>query len=206
VVFDNRTPDEHQMHVNMYWSSVDQAPYMIVHHGGLKTKPPYDDTGAPRTDQLERLGPTMATAGGAIAFSRWSDGRGYDMECFWPWSYCRTSGKPLAVGEQFTFGIEGLWGNHDGTSSSHRLADGIKDESVNRIFMFRARNGWGRAVISPTGGSKISDEQRADLLPARGQVRRHHRHRRRQGPACAQPLRPVPARCRRGDRSLGRGR
>jgi hypothetical protein len=82
------------------------------------------------------------------------------MECFWPWSYCRTSGKPLAVGEQFTFGIEGLWGNHDGTSSSHRLADGIKDESVNRIFMFRARNGWGRAVISATGGSKISDEQR----------------------------------------------
>lgn len=161
VIFDDRTPDEHQMHVNMYWSSVDNAPYMIVHHGGLKTKPPYDDTGEPRPDQLEKFGATMTAAGGAIAFQPWSDGRGYDMECFWPWSYCRTSGSPLPVGEQFTYGIEGLWGNHDGTSSSHRLADGIKDESVNRIFMFRARKGWGRAVISATGKLAISDEQRA---------------------------------------------
>ncbi|HEX3133474.1 MAG TPA: FlgD immunoglobulin-like domain containing protein [Planctomycetota bacterium] len=161
VIFDDRTPDEHQMHVNMYFSSTDNAPYMIVHHGGLKTKPPYDETGEPRPDLLAKLGPTMAAAGGSIAFAPWSDGCGYDMECFWPWSYCRASGKPLAAGEQFTYGIEGLWGNHDGSSSSHRLADGIKDESVNRIFMFRARKGWGKAVISASGKLSISDDQRA---------------------------------------------
>ena len=161
VIFDDRTPDEHQMHVNMYWSSTDNAPFQIIHHGGFKAKAPFDETGPLREDQLAKWGPTMAAAGGSIVCRPWADGRGYDMECFWPWSYCRTSGQPLAAGEHFTFGIEALWGSEDGTRSLHRLADGIKDETVNRIFMFRARNGWGRAVISATGKLATADEQRA---------------------------------------------
>jgi hypothetical protein len=161
VIFDDRTPDEHQMPLNMYWSSTDRRAYMIVHHGGLKDAPPFDETGPARPDQLARWGATMEAAGGAIAMAPWADGKGYDMECFWPWSYCRTSGQPLAPGAMFTFGIEALWGNADGTGQGHRLADGIRDETVNRIFMFRARDGWGRAVISATGGLAISGQQRA---------------------------------------------
>ena len=161
VIFDDHTPDEHQMHVNMYWSSTDQAPYMIVHHGGMRSQPPFDQTGPARDDQLAKFGPTMAAAGGAIACRRWADGQGYDMECFWPWSFCRTAGVPLAPGDHFTFGIEALWGSKDGTQSVHRLADGIKDETVNRIFMFRARDGWGRAVLAATGKLPVANEQRA---------------------------------------------
>lgn len=160
VVFDDRTPDEHQLHINMYWSSTDQQPYQIVKHGGFKSQQPYDETGPDRPDQLQRWGTTMTECGGAFAVKAWDDGKGYNMEGFWPWEYLRTSGQVLEPGGQFTFGIETMWGSSDGTTLVHRLADGIKDETVNRIFMFRARDGWGRAVISPVGNLAISEAQR----------------------------------------------
>ena len=82
------------------------------------------------------------------------------MEAFWPWSYLRLSGKPLAAGDSFVFGIEALWGNGDGTRGVQRLADGIKNDKVNRIFMFRARDGWGSAVLQDKGHLNVSDQQR----------------------------------------------
>ncbi len=154
VVFDDRKPDEHEMHINMFYSAPDACPYLIVTHGGFMNKPPYDATGPARPDQLARYGATMEAFGGKIAAKKWDDGKGYNLEAFWPWTYCRTSAQPLKPGEQFTFGIEGLWGGH-------RLADGIKDDTVNRIFMFRARDGWGRAVISATGHLDITARQQA---------------------------------------------
>ncbi len=82
------------------------------------------------------------------------------MEAFWPWSHVRLSGKPLGAGESFVFGLEGLWGDSTGTSPAHRLADGIKDEKVNRIFMFFARDGWGSAVLQEKGQLNITAQQR----------------------------------------------
>ncbi|MDQ3815752.1 MAG: hypothetical protein M3347_17710, partial [Armatimonadota bacterium] len=161
VILDDKTPDEHQMHINLFYSTPEQKPYMIVKHGGFKDKPPYDATGPDRPDLTERFGPTMEKFGGQIAFAAWPDGKGYNCEAFWPWSYLRLSGKPLQPGEEFVFGIEAMWGNADGTSYLHRLADGIKDASVNRIFMFRARTGWGKAVISDLGKLNIVQEQEA---------------------------------------------
>ena len=125
----------------------------------MKTKEPYDGTGRPRPDQIEKWGSSMLEKGGQIAVSPWPDGKGYNLEAFWPWSYCRTSGQALKPGEAFTFGIEAMWGNADGTMMSHRLADGIKDETVNRIFMFRARNGWGRALLCDHGKLDITQQQ-----------------------------------------------
>jgi len=148
VIFDDRKPDEHEMHLNMFYSAPESKPYMIIHHGGFGDP----DTGPARADQEEKWTSTMEKAGGKIAFKKWADGKGYNCEAFWPWSYCRTSGKPLSPGEQFTFGIEALWSNS-------RLADGIKNDKVNRIFMFRARSGWGSAVISDKGQLKLSEEQ-----------------------------------------------
>ena len=147
VVFDSRADDEHQMHVNMYHSSPDDEAIMIVHHGGMKAEPPYDETGPRRPDQLEKWGPTMDAAGGRVAIAEWDDGKGYSVEAFWPWSFCRTSGEPLEAGDDFVFGLEAMWGNPSADNVQHRLADGVKDDSVNRIFMFRAREGWGRAVL-----------------------------------------------------------
>ncbi|MFA6293504.1 MAG: FlgD immunoglobulin-like domain containing protein [Victivallales bacterium] len=161
VIFDDRTKDEHMMHVNMYYSSFDEKPYMIIKHGGFRNKEPYDGTGPDRPDQLEKWGVTMANAGGKIAFAPWvaDPSKGYNMEVFWPWKYCRTSGESLKPGDSFVFGIEAMWGNVDGTMMAHRLADGIKDDSVNRIFMFRARSGWGKAVIGDKGKLKITEQQ-----------------------------------------------
>ena len=161
VVLDDRTADEHQMHINMFYSTPEAKPYMIVKHGGFRAAPPYDETGPDRPDLEKRFGPTMEQAGGKIAVRKWDDGKGYDVEAFWPWSYLRLGGRPLKPGEQFVFGLEAMWGNADGTTAwpEHRLADGIKDEKVNRIFMFRARNGWGRAVISDKGKLDITRQQ-----------------------------------------------
>ena len=150
VIFDDHQPDEHQMHVNLFYSAPEAKPYMLVHHGGLRDK----DTGPERPDQEAALGATMEQAGGKVAFKKWPNGKGYNCEAFWPWSYCRTSGKPLAAGERFTFGIEALWSNH-------RLADCIVNDKVNRIFMFRARTGWGSALISDQGRLQLSAEQQA---------------------------------------------
>lgn len=161
VIFDDRTAGEHQMHVNLFYSSPEKRPYMIVKHGGFKANPPYDDTGVDRPDLAQRFGPEMDAAGGKVAFRAWDNQKGYNLEAFWPWKYCRLSGQPLAVGEAFVFGIEAMWGNGDGTLLVHRLADGIKNDRVNRIFMFRARSGWGRAVIAPTGKQNITREQEA---------------------------------------------
>ena len=161
VIFDDGKPDEHEMHMNMFYSTPDKRPYMLIKHGGFKSAPPYDETGPDRPDQLAQWGNTMEKAGGKIVFAPWPDGKGYNLEAFWPWEYCRTSGQPLAPGAEFTFGIEAMWGNGDGTYLSHRLADGIKDELVNRIFMFRARNGWGRATIRDHGQLDVTTQQMA---------------------------------------------
>jgi len=160
VIFDDQKPEEHQMHINLFHSSSENAPYMIVKHGGFKAKPPYDSTGPDRPDQQEKYGTTMEKAGGKIAFSAWEDGQGYNMEAFWPWSYVRTSGSPLKAGDSFVFGVEAMWGNEDGTEMTHRLADNLKDDKVNRIFFFRAREGWGKAVLSAKGNLDVSAAQK----------------------------------------------
>jgi hypothetical protein len=159
VIFDDRTPDEHQMHINLFYSTPEKRPYMIVKHGGFRAQPPYDDTGVDRPDLAQRFGSDMEPHGGKVAFRTWDDGKGYNVEAFWPWKYCRLSGKALAPGESFTFGIEAMWGNGDGTLLVHRLADGIKNDRVNRIFMFRARSGWGRATLAATGNLGITQAQ-----------------------------------------------
>ncbi|WAC19503.1 hypothetical protein OVA24_19955 [Luteolibacter sp. SL250] len=161
IILDDRTPEEHQMHINLFHSSSENSSYMIVKHGGFKAKPPYDATGPDRPDQQEKYGTTMEKAGGKIAFSPWDDGRGYNMEAFWPWSYVRTNGTSLKAGDSFVFGLEAMWGNEDGSEMTHRLADNLKDDKVNRIFFFRARDGWGRAVISSKGNLEVTAGQKA---------------------------------------------
>ncbi|WP_269523313.1 FlgD immunoglobulin-like domain containing protein [Coraliomargarita parva] len=159
VILDDGTDAEHQMHINLFYSTPEQRPYMIVKHGGFKAQPPYDATGPDRPDLQEKYGSTMEAEGGKIAFKEWEDGKGYNMEAFWPWRYLRLDGTPLTAGDQFVVGIEAMWGNSDGTSGAHRLADILKNDQVNRIFFFRARNGWGRAVISAKGNLDINRQQ-----------------------------------------------
>ncbi len=160
-IFDEKTPEEHQMHINLFHSSSENAPYMIVKHGGFKAKPPYDATGPDRPDQQAKYGTTMDAAGGGIAFRPREDGTGYNMEAFWPWGYLRTNGQPMKEGDAFVFGIEAMWGSDKGTEMIHRLADNLKDDKVNRIFFFRARDGWGKAVLSGKGGLAVTEEQKA---------------------------------------------
>ena len=161
LVFDDGRDDEHQMHVNMYYSSPDQAPIMIVHHGGMKSKPPYDETGPVRDDQMQRWGPTMEAMGGEVAAAKWDDGEGYTLEAFWPWEFCRSNGEPLEAGDEFVFGLEAMWGVPNGKELQHRLADGVKNDLTNRIFMFRARNGWGKAVLTDANDLEIAAQQKA---------------------------------------------
>lgn len=160
VILDDRTPEEHQMHINQFYSSTEQRPYMIVHHGGFKSKPPYDNTGPARPDQLEKFGVNMEQAGGKVAFHEWDDGKGYNMECFWPWTYLRTSGQPLEAGDSFIFGVEAMWGDAEGTKVIHRLVDNMKNDLVNRIFFFRARDGWGRVVLGNKNDISSTENQR----------------------------------------------
>lgn len=159
LVLDGNTPDEHQMHINGFYSSTEDKSYLLVNHGGLKKTPPYDNTGPFRQDQFEKWGDTMTAAGGEIAFKEWEDGKGYNLEAFLPWSYLRTNGKPLAVGDRFQFGIEAMWGSADGTRVEHRLVDNLRNDEVNRIFFFRAKDGWGDAVIAGKGDLKITADQ-----------------------------------------------
>jgi hypothetical protein len=158
-IFDDGTPDEHQMHINIFYSTPEKTPYMIVHHGGFKSQPPYDETGPARPDLLERFGASMDEAGGKIAFSAWENGKGYNAEAFWPWKYLRLNGQPLKPNEQFVFGFDALWSNSDGTAQAHRLVDNMRDEKVNRIFFFRARKGWGKAILSNKGKLDITESQ-----------------------------------------------
>lgn len=159
VIFDDKTPDEHQMHINIFFSTPEKKPYMIVKHGGFKAKAPYDATGPDRPDLTERFGSTMDAAGGKIAFSAWPDGKGYNAEAFWPWKYVRLNGQPLKPGDNFVFGLDALWGNVEGTSNSHRLVDSMRDDKVNRIFFFRDRQGWGKAIISDKGKLDLAAQQ-----------------------------------------------
>ena len=59
VIFDDKTPEEHIMHVNMFYSTPETKPYMIVKHGGFQSKAPYDETGPDRPEQLAKWGLTM---------------------------------------------------------------------------------------------------------------------------------------------------
>ena len=158
-VFDDGTPDEHQMHINIFYSTPEKTPYMLVKHGGFKAQAPYDATGPDRPDLAKRYGVGMEKFGGKIAFAPWKNGKGYNAEAFWPWEYLRQSGKPMKAGESFVFGLDAIWGNADGSSYVHRLVDNMRDEKVNRIFFFRDRKGWGKAVLSDKGNLDISAQQ-----------------------------------------------
>ena len=166
MIFDDQTAEEHQMHMTAYYSTAEQKPYLIVHHGGLKKAPPYDLTGPDRPDLLDRFGERMEASGGEVVFRAWDNGKGYNIEAFMPWSYLRLNGRGLKPGDAFVFGWEALWGQMTAPGKApeigytHRLADGVKDASANRIFMFRARTKWGSAVISAKGRLGISEAQR----------------------------------------------
>jgi hypothetical protein len=166
TIFDDRTPDEHQMHINLYYSTPEKRAYMIVHHGGLRNTPPYDATGPGRPDLLKRFGDTMESSGGRIAMRAWNNGKGYNIEAFMPWSYLRLGGQAPKPGESFVLGWEVLWakpskpGETPENDQHHRLADGVKNSSANRTFMFRARSDWGRAVIGGQGNLNIAEDQR----------------------------------------------
>ncbi len=166
VVFDEKTDAEHQMHINIFYSTPDDKPFMIVQHGGFKSEEPYDETGPARADQLEKYGNTMESHGGKVAFKAWEDGKGYNMEAFWPWSYLRTNAEPLKAGDSFILGVEAMWGSDTGEALEHRLVDSLKDDTVNRIFFFRAKDGWGRVVLAPEGNLKITEQQK-ELQAAR---------------------------------------
>ena len=159
VVFDPDTPQEHQVHVNLFYSTPESKPYMIAHHGGMGDQ----ESGERRPDQLETFGADMLARGGELAFERWPDGKGYNFEAFWPWELVRESGEPLEAGDTFVLGLETMWGNADGTAKhpEHRLADLIKNATVNRIFMFRARDGWGEARLLDHGDLGLTAQQRA---------------------------------------------
>jgi hypothetical protein len=165
MVVDPDLENEHQMHINLYHSTPEDKSYMIVHHGGLRTDPPYDKTGPARPDLQERLGDTMEAAGGQIQMKPWDNGQGYNIEAFMPWSYLRLNKKALKPGDQMILGWETLWakpslpGQTPESHQIHRLADGVKDASANRTFMFRARNDWGRVLISDRGKLDIAKAQ-----------------------------------------------
>lgn len=165
TIFDDQTENEHQMHMTLYYSTPDQRAYMIVHHGGLRIKPPYDATGMPRDDLKAKYGDTMEALGGKIAVKKWDDGKGYTMEAFMPWSYLRLNGQAMKPGDEFVFGWETLWsrqalpGADPEPGHGHRLADGVKNAQANRIFMFNGRTGWGKAIIGDKGNLAITEAQ-----------------------------------------------
>ncbi|AWI09330.1 FlgD immunoglobulin-like domain containing protein [Ereboglobus luteus] len=167
TIFDNKSPDEHQIHITLYYSTAEQKPYMLAQHGGWRDKPPYDNTGPARPDLTKRFGNSMEAFGGKVAMRAWDNGKGYNMEAFMPWSYLRLGGKPIAPGGQFVIGWETMWAANMGpgdvpeSSTRHRLADGVNTPKANRIFMFRARDHWGSATISNTGNLNITAGQRA---------------------------------------------
>lgn len=162
TIFDDGTDVERQMHMTLYYSTPDEQPYLIVHHGGFGDQ----NTGPRRPDLVEKLGEVMTEHGGRIAVTPWPDGGGYNIEAFMPWSYLRESGEPLAPGDEVVFGWEALWAPPvDDTAqltpgTIHRLADGVNSPKANRTFMFRARRDWGKAIIADTGNLAITDAQR----------------------------------------------
>ncbi|WP_269523330.1 FlgD immunoglobulin-like domain containing protein [Coraliomargarita parva] len=159
VIFDHNTDEEHQMHINGFHSSSEQRNYMIVNHGGFKKNPPYDATGPYRQDLEDEYGITMDDFGGQIAFKEWENGQGYNLEAFWPWEYVRLSGEPLNAGDRFVLGIEAMWGDPEGIKVDHRLVDNLRNDAVNRIFFFRAKEGWGEVVLSNEGNLAITEAQ-----------------------------------------------
>ncbi|MGE9289632.1 MAG: hypothetical protein ACQKBT_01500, partial [Puniceicoccales bacterium] len=161
IIFDDKTPEEHMLLINAYYSSSEDKPYQIIHHGGYRKEPPYDGTGPYRQDQFDKYGITMDEHGGEIAFREWDDKDGYNLEAFWPWSYLRTSGEPLHAGDSFVYGLEAMWGNIDGSELRHRLVDSIKNDDVNRTFFFRARSGWGKAVLTDENNLNNLQEQKS---------------------------------------------
>ncbi|MDR1010450.1 MAG: hypothetical protein LBM04_04895 [Opitutaceae bacterium] len=166
TIFDDKSPDEHQIHITLYYSTAEQKPYMLAQHGGWRDQPPYDNTGPARPDLAKRFGDTMESFGGKIAIRAWDNGKGCNMEAFMPWSYLRLGGKPLAPGDAFVLGWETMWaantppGEIPESSARHRLADGVNTPAANRTFMFRARSQWGSATIAPAGKLNITAAQR----------------------------------------------
>ncbi len=167
MVVDPDTADEHQMHLTLYHSTPENKSYMIVHHGGWRSNPPYDPTGPARPDLKEKLGSTMDSAGGEIVMKAWDDGRGYNIEAFMPWSYLRLTDEAFQAGDRLILGWETMWAKETAPGETpenkqvHRLADGVKDANANRIFMFRARRDWGSVVLSDKGDLDIASSQKA---------------------------------------------
>ncbi len=166
VIFDDKTDDEHQMHINLFYSSAENAPYMIVKHGGFKKTAALRWHRSRPSRPAGKIGHHDGRRGGKIAFQPWDDGKGYNMEVFWPWSYLRTTGSRSRPVNHSSSASKRCGATADGTKMIHRLVDNLKDDKVNRIFFFRAREGWGRAVLSEQRQTRCTDSDSRSCRPS----------------------------------------
>lgn len=104
--------------------------------------------------QLFQVDGAKMQQGVEMAFKADADGKGYVQEIKIPWKLI-TKDKKFAAGDQFSMGIELLWGEADWPV--HRYADNLAEGATSREFFWTAHKSWGPVILEPKGDLKLPE-------------------------------------------------
>ncbi len=133
-------------HLTAWYYATKQEPALQISYGKSLTEP-FDGGDI----QLFRTAGWKLQQGAEMAFLKDADGRGYVQEIKLPWSLIAT--RAFKAGEQFSMGLELLWGEADWPV--HRYADNLQPGAGSREFFWTAHDAWGPIFLEPKGNLKL---------------------------------------------------
>jgi hypothetical protein len=134
-------------HVDAWYYAAGKEPALHIEYGKS-----LDDPFGGGDRVLMRADGWKLTDGAEMAFLKDADGRGYVQEIKLPWALI-TKDKKFGPGEQFSCGIELLWGETDWPL--HRYADNLASDATSREFFWTAHRAWGPVFLEAKGNLNL---------------------------------------------------
>jgi DNA-binding beta-propeller fold protein YncE len=130
-------------HLTGWYYAAGKEPFIGISYGKSLTEP----FGGGEKKLFQKQGWKL-DEGAEEAFLKDADGKGYVQEIKVPWNLI-TNDKKYGAGDQFSCGVELLWGGADWPV--HRYADNLAPGATSREFFWTAKDAWGPVFLEPKG-------------------------------------------------------
>ncbi|MFA6290522.1 MAG: hypothetical protein WC637_02000 [Victivallales bacterium] len=137
------------VHVTAWYYAVKSEPFINLSFGKGMSQP----FGGGSRDLFQTDGSRLQGAA-EMACLKDADGKGYVQELKLPWTQI-TESKRYKPGEQFTCGVELLWGEGAGNYPMFRIADNVVAGGIPGGDYYRQLENWGPVYVEEKGNLKL---------------------------------------------------
>ncbi|MFZ2654036.1 MAG: hypothetical protein WAX69_03915 [Victivallales bacterium] len=136
-------------HVTAWYYAASNEPFINVSYGKGVLQP----FGGGSKDFFQKEGVRLQD-GAEMACLKDADGKGYVQELKLPWTLIADS-KRYKPGEQFTCGVELMWGEGVGNYPKFRIADNVVAGGIAGGDYYRQPENWGPVYVEEKGNLKL---------------------------------------------------